>query len=662
MRRRERRSRRAVLTLNEAAGKVGGAEIPRFPGFQVGLAVKKYPSDFLGTLARLLLTGLLSAVPLTAQRGGATGDITQSATVVVSVRTGNGALLTGSAFVRLYSHLRGVDLTQSIRGNAQAIFSNIVAGDYDIEVTAPGYRGAHVQTTVAGTSQTTPVYIYLQPEGAPGEPATPAMPPPMNPKAQKELTKALEALKAQRLEEAWSHLEKAEPLAPESSDVHYLLGVLLVAKNNSKGARQEFEKAVSHQPRHERALIALGELQLRAGDATAAAQTLEQALAVNSSAWRTHSLLANAYLQVQEPEKARAQAVRALELGKDQAAAANLILGRALMLLARQAIASYLKAPPDASGAAQAKDWLAELDAPPEAAFGADTQAAMPAETLSIPIPLPDPLPAPVAVAAGSWAPPDIDAAVPGVADGVACPLDAVLTSAGKRIQQLLGDFERFTATERLEHQEIDRAGNPGPAREHQFEYLAVLARPRPGLLFVEESRNGINSLENSPTPLASSGLAALAVYLLHPLFANEFHYSCEGLGQWRGQPAWQIRFEERPNLPDPVHTWRVKGDRYPVRTKGRIWIGANTYQVMHVETDLAEPLPVILLARDHMAIDYGPVKFEKSKAELWLPWRAEQFLEFRGRRYHHRHTFGNYLLFSVDTTTTIHNPKDSEP
>ncbi len=590
----------------------------------------------------------------------------QSATVTVVVRTSNGAPLSASVFVRIYSNLRGMDETQPVRINGQAVFSNLVAGDYDIEVTAPGFRLAHEQTTVAGTSQSTTVYVYLLPEGAPGAATTAAMPPAMDPKAQREMAKALEALKGQRLDEARVHLEKAVRLAPGQADIHFLLGVVLSAKGDSKAAQQEFEKAISLQPRHERALIALGELKLRGGEAAAAAETLEQALTVNSSAWRTHSLLANAYLQTNEPEKARAQAARALELGKDQAIAANLILGRALMLLgqrddARHALAEYLKAQPDQASAAQAKGWLAELEVPAATAQPDNKSVSSSATVTAASTVLPVPAPAPAAVVERPWAPPDIDAAVPGVADGVTSSLDDVLAPARKRIQQLVANFERFTATERLEHQEIDRAGNPGPAREHQFEYLTVLARPRPGLLFVEESRNGINSLEQSPTPLASSGLAALAVYLLHPLYAADFRYTCEGLGQWRGQPAWQIRFEELPDRPYPLHTWRVKGDRYAVRTKGRMWIGANSYQVMHVETDLVQPLPLILLARDHLAVDYGPVKFEKSKSELWLPWRAEQFLEFRGRRYHHRHSFTNYMLFSVDTTTTIHNPKTSE-
>ena len=35
-------------------------------------------------------------------------------------------------------------------------------------------------------------------------------------------------------------------------------------------------------------------------------------------------------------------------------------------------------------------------------------------------------------------------------------------------------------------------------------------------------------------------------------------------------------------------------------------------------------------------------------------------FMELRGKRYHHAHTLSNYLLFSVDTGSTISKPKES--
>ena len=63
-------------------------------------------------------------------------------------------------------------------------------------------------------------------------------------------------------------------------------------------------------------------------------------------------------------------------------------------------------------------------------------------------------------------------------------------------------------------------------------------------------------------------------------------------------------------------------------------------------------------LAADHAAIEYGPVHFRSRNQDMWLPQIAEVFYDWRGRRTHRRHSFKNYLLFSVDDKERISQPK----
>ena len=67
-------------------------------------------------------------------------------------------------------------------------------------------------------------------------------------------------------------------------------------------------------------------------------------------------------------------------------------------------------------------------------------------------------------------------------------------------------------------------------------------------------------------------------------------------------------------------------------------------------------------LTRDHLVIDYGPVNFEHSGTQLWLPWYADMYLELHGKRYHHRHQLSNYMLFAVDTNNKVTVPKGTPP
>jgi hypothetical protein len=47
--------------------------------------------------------------------------------------------------------------------------------------------------------------------------------------------------------------------------------------------------------------------------------------------------------------------------------------------------------------------------------------------------------------------------------------------------------------------------------------------------------------------------------------------------------------------------------------------------------------------------VDYGPVSFPRKNAELWLPKSADLYCDFRRHRFHRRHSFNNFMLFSAD-------------
>ncbi len=217
-------------------------------------------------------------------------------------------------------------------------------------------------------------------------------------------------------------------------------------------------------------------------------------------------------------------------------------------------------------------------------------------------------------------------------------------------------NLQQFTATEWLEHEQVDGSGEPYRKETRTFTYLAAIEQMRPGMLSVDEYRNGATALESFPAGLATTGLAALAL-IFHPYYVADFEMTCEGLGQWRGQRAWQLHFRQRSDRPSRIRSYRVKHVGYPVKLKGRAWIAADTHQVVRLETDLAEEIPAIRLRTEHLTIEYWPVQFQKRRVELWLPESAELYFDFRGHRYHRRHSFSDFQLFSVDTSQQIRDP-----
>jgi len=161
------------------------------------------------------------------------------------------------------------------------------------------------------------------------------------------------------------------------------------------------------------------------------------------------------------------------------------------------------------------------------------------------------------------------------------------------------------------------------------------------------------------PTALVTRGLVSLGFMVIHPVFSQDFQFTCEGLGTWEGQPVWQLHFSQRGDVPARIRNWSFKQSVYPIPLKGRIWIAANSYNILHLETSLREAMPDLRLYREQLIVDYGPVKFHAADVSLWLPSHADMYFDIQGRRYHHRHTLTDYVLFEVDTKNKIAGPKE---
>lgn len=256
------------------------------------------------------------------------------------------------------------------------------------------------------------------------------------------------------------------------------------------------------------------------------------------------------------------------------------------------------------------------------------------------------------------WLPPDVDRSVPEVTPGVSCPLPSVLSAAGKRVEELAGNVDKFTATEVVEHQSVDRSGRLDPPKSRKFNYLVTMARTRSGGVNVEEYRNGGSAPEQFPDHIATVGTPSL-VLIFHPHHVNDFDMKCEGLGEWRGKPAWQVRFEELPTRRNSMMVVQVGPNSFSPRLRGRAWILADSYQVARLESDLADQIPKIRLRLQHEEIEYRPVPLPDSKQEIWLPWRTVMYMDFIGRRFYRRHSFTDLKFFSVKVQQTFGEPKD---
>ena len=477
------------------------------------------------------------------------------------------------------------------------------------------------------------------------------------PKLQKELGKALEALQANKPAAARSHLDAVYRSAPGDADANFLFGFYSAEMNDWVHARSYWEKVLVLAPNHFGALLSLGDALMRDNKPADAVRYLNLAVEVEPTSWRAHAMLADASLRQGLLDESIRHAERALELGHGRAVIIQPLLAQALRLRgdnerAIQVLQAYL--PDNVADRATAKQ-LENLRVPFESASepSARTASALPLE----------PVVATSTLLASNWLPADIDEKVPAVEPGAKCNLEEVLEKSGKRIQELVASVDQFTATEAVTHESINRWGLPSRPIRFEFNYLVSIKKNRLGLLNVDEYRDSHYSASRFPDGVATTGLAAL-VLILHPSNLQNFKVACEGLARSNGAPAWQIHFRQRADKPNTIRTYQLgtQGPVYSVALKGRAWIAADTFQIVRLETDLVAPLPEIRLVADHAAIEYAPVHFRTGNLDMWLPQTAEIHYDWRGRRTHRRHSFRNYLLFSVDDKQEISAPKVAGP
>lgn len=497
--------------------------------------------------------------------------------------------------------------------NGIAHFSNVQAREYLAEISFPGYRSVQQQVVISTTQRTQNFVVSMIPNNmGTDRDGT------VSPKAVKETEKALQALQANKLDEAEQHLALSFAVDASFPDSNYLMGIILLRRKEPARAGAYLQKTLSLSPNHAPALLALGQAQYLGNDYAGANKSLVRFLREQPSS--AQATAAQKYID----------AIRAHEAKRTDDSA----LSFHLISTNPEGGDGPLKSPSPSGGA---KD--AELSA-------LARSGALPAEITPI--------------TETNWAPPDIDERRIEVDDGAACRLDEILDSTSTRVKELVENVDRFTATEELDQFNLSPMGLETGHENRKFNYLVEIRQHDTGDLNVEEYRNGSMATNIFPSGIATIGLPTLAL-VFHPNTQDRYEFSCEGLGSWRGRAAWQVHFRQRSDRGSVTLLYHIGSHVVAVGLKGRAWIDPENHQIMAMESDIVHPYAEIKLLRDHQLIEYGPVGFRGNSVTLWLPKSADWYSAFGGRRFHRRHSFHDFMLFAVDDKQKISAPKYSE-
>jgi hypothetical protein len=236
-----------------------------------------------------------------------------------------------------------------------------------------------------------------------------------------------------------------------------------------------------------------------------------------------------------------------------------------------------------------------------------------------------------------------------------ACSLDDVLPHVSANAREFVDNVNRITATEILKLERLRGNGNLEDSVKTKGNYVANIQLRDSRYFSVDEYRDGHLNQKGFIEAIGSTTL----ILVFHPIHLDEFDITCKGLAIWHGSPAYLLNFQQRPDRPNTMSAFSTRTGSYSVSLKGIAWVDATTFQVVHLETDLLNPIPELFLDFEHQSLDYMPVVFTARSVTLWLPQSVEISVHLANKQFTARHSYSNYQLFIVDTGQRISKPKD---
>src|SRR5579864_4794184 len=584
---------RFVRELGREARESGIASGPlnrvRYVERSTGIGMKQ------GFLALVIVALTVPLIPrfAFAQSGGEVNPLNTRAdgTITVYIRNEFGEPLTVFPDIKLTTTGMGGSPPSFPQTTGDGwVFSNLALGlEYQVEVKADGYQPAYESATLPFLDNASAnVIVFLKPIGQKNGFQSPTGQFVLAPRASKEVEHGLRDLRSRKFDSAQKHLEKALQMAPGNPYVNYVLGMIYLVSKQAALAKPFLEKSVSIDPKQPPSLLALGTVRLQLEDYPGAIEVLSQDVQIDATSWKAQWTLANAYLKQQDYAKAREFAEQALQNGKQNAFQAQLLLGQALAGLGERQKAidtfeSFLAAHPRDPNAAKIRSYEETLRHPPASAVvpvatgpratTAESSASDLGETLAAPLAVPAPAPPVELPPKENWAPPDVDTAKPFVISGAACPLPKILQAAAKNAEQFVTSLQQFSAVEEYQSVEIKRNESLESPDMRKFSYLVTIEDPRPRVIEIHEIRNEGLGPADMPGRLADFGAPSLAL-AFHPVYRDDFEWTCEGLGEWNNKPAWLVHFQQRADRPTSLlAAYETPSQEYALPLKGRAWI-----------------------------------------------------------------------------------------
>lgn len=218
---------------------------------------------------------------------------------------------------------------------------------------------------------------------------------------------------------------------------------------------------------------------------------------------------------------------------------------------------------------------------------------------------------------------------------------------AGAAVQELAAHLAMVRYQEHISQNKL-RANNKVEYEQEAYYDSLLLVHNKNGRMSAEEmleEEKAPGHFEQRPL-LLTRGFATMAM-ILHPYYAQSFHFVAEGEETEGGRRLARLHFEHIKGADSPT-VLRLRGRTYPLGMAGTVWIDEESGAVARVHGELSESMEDIGLHRLDCDVRYALVKMEQSADQYWLPVLATVDLETPKQHWRNIHEYTKYRKFEV--------------
>jgi tetratricopeptide (TPR) repeat protein len=239
--------------------------------------------------------------------------------------------------------------------------------------------------------------------------------------------------------------------------------------------------------------------------------------------------------------------------------------------------------------------------------------------------------------------------------------LEQILSAVGKTVAESFKNFPNTSSLEVIHQDRLDSNGKSGKGLSQKFRYLCLTPTGKWGPQ-TDEYRADVTGHETSMRGLKenymlTSGFVASSL-VFHPIYQPGSNFRLLGRQRIRDRDAYVVAFAQVPGRSRMYGTFKAGNEMRETYFQGVAWIDATNHQILRLNTDLLEPLPLLKLKAETTKIEFNEVHFNRIREAFWLPADVTVTLDWRGRLLRNQHEYSDFMVFNVESMQKIAKPE----